>query len=365
VPSEFRLGEGLVGQVAVDKERMVLTGVPADYVRINSGMGEGKPLDVVILPVLFEGQVKAVVELASFQHFSRIHLDFLDQLTDSIGIVINTIEQNMRSDELLKQSQILFAEAQEASRSKNALINMASQEMRTPLSAVVSYLSMLQDGTLNPDQWSGPIQILTLKAIELNKIVNDLMMAASMESASLPSEASVFDLRDAAREAIARAEPRAMLLQAQMQSRFPRHAVQVEADAGHVGRALDNLINNALTYCAGRPRVTITVTDGANPQVSVEDRGLGIRREMHERVFERFFRIDDPSIGPQPGTGLGLYIGRELAAHQGGSLTLERSEPGKGSKFVLRVPAAIPSEPQPAAAAKRSVAAPSTAASES
>jgi HAMP domain-containing protein/signal transduction histidine kinase len=364
VPSEFRLGEGLVGQVAVDKERQVLTGVPADYVRINSGMGEAKPLDVVILPVLFEGQVKAVIELASFQHFSKIHLDFLDQLTDSIGIVINTIEQNMRGDELLKQSQILFAEAQEASRSKNALISMASQEMRTPLSAVVSYLSLLQDGTLNPDQWSGPIQILTLKAIELNKIVNDLMMAASMETASLPSEPTTFDLRDAAREAIGRAEPRAMLLQAQVQSKLPRQAVPVEADAGHVGRTLDNLINNALTYCAGRPRVTVTLMDGANPQVSVEDRGLGIRREMHERVFERFFRIDDPSIGPQPGTGLGLYIGRELAARQGGSLTLERSEPGKGSKFVLRLPAAIESEPKRVAASSGRAAAASPAASD-
>jgi signal transduction histidine kinase len=226
-------------------------------------------------------------------------------------------------------------------------MNMASQEMRTPLSAVVSYLSMLQDGTLNPDQWSGPIQILTLKAIELNKIVNDLMMAASMETASLPSEPSIFDLRDAAREAIARAEPRAMLLQAQVQSKLPRNPALVEADPGHVGRVLDNLINNALTYCTGRPRVMVTVTDGPNPQVSVEDRGLGIHREMHERVFDRFFRIDDPSIGPQPGTGLGLYIGRELAARQGGALTLERSEPGKGSKFVLRLRGANAAQREP------------------
>jgi len=94
-------------------------------------------------------------------------------------------------------------------------------------------------------------------------------------------------------------------------------------------------------------------------------------RPYADRVFERFFRIDDPSIGPQPGTGLGLYIGRELAVRQGGSLRLERSEPGKGSKFVLRLPAGTPQvEPQPigapsALAAAPSTAAPSTAASES
>jgi signal transduction histidine kinase len=152
-----------------------------------------------------------------------------------------------------------------------------------------------------------------------------------------------------------------MLLQAQVQSRFPRHPAMVEADPTHVGRALDNLIGNALTYCSGRPRVTVTVTDAANPQVSIEDRGVGIRPEMRERVFDRFFRIDDPSIGPQPGTGLGLYIGRELTVRQGGSLTLERSEPGKGSKFVLRLPAATAQpEAQAIGTSSRAAVAPSS-----
>ncbi len=112
VANLFRAGEGLVGQCALEKERFVLTNVPSDYIKINSGLGEGTPLSIVVLPVLFEGQVKAVVELASFHQFSDIHLGFLDQLTESMGIVLNTIAATMRTEELLKQSQALAEELQ-------------------------------------------------------------------------------------------------------------------------------------------------------------------------------------------------------------------------------------------------------------
>ncbi len=112
VSNVFHVGEGLVGQCALEKERFVLTDVPNDYIKISSGLGEATPLSIVVLPVLFEGQVKAVVELASFHRFSDIHLAFLDQLTDSMGIVLNTIAATMRTEELLKQSQALAEELQ-------------------------------------------------------------------------------------------------------------------------------------------------------------------------------------------------------------------------------------------------------------
>jgi CheY-like chemotaxis protein/signal transduction histidine kinase/HAMP domain-containing protein len=109
---QFRLGEGLVGQCALEKDRILITGVPNDYIKINSGLGDAAPLNIVVLPVLFEGQVKAVIELASFHPFNEIHLAFLDQLTESIGIVLNTIEANMRTESLLAQSQSLTQELQ-------------------------------------------------------------------------------------------------------------------------------------------------------------------------------------------------------------------------------------------------------------
>ena len=108
--NEFRLGEGLVGQCAFEKERILIGDVPGDYVRISSGLGEAPPLNIVVLPVLFEGQVKAVIELASFHRFKDIHLSLLDQLTETIAIVLNTIAANMRTETLLTQSQSLAEE---------------------------------------------------------------------------------------------------------------------------------------------------------------------------------------------------------------------------------------------------------------
>ena len=107
VSSEFRMGEGLVGQCAVERRMLLINQVPSDYIQISSGLGEAPPRNIVVLPVLFEGEVKAVLELATFDQFDEIRLTFLEQLAESIGIVLNTIEANMRTEELLKQSQAL------------------------------------------------------------------------------------------------------------------------------------------------------------------------------------------------------------------------------------------------------------------
>jgi len=109
---QFQLGEGLVGQCALEKERLVITEVPDDYIKVTSGLGESTPRSIAVLPVLFEGEVKAVVELASLNRFNEIHLTFLDQLGESIGIVLNTIAATMRTETLLQQSQSLTEELQ-------------------------------------------------------------------------------------------------------------------------------------------------------------------------------------------------------------------------------------------------------------
>ena len=110
--NRYRLRQGLVGQCAFEKKRITLTNVPGDYITIGSALGEAPPLNIIVLPVLFEQEVRAVIELASFNRFSETHQSFLDQLTESIGIVLNTIAANMRTEGLLKQSQLLTGELQ-------------------------------------------------------------------------------------------------------------------------------------------------------------------------------------------------------------------------------------------------------------
>ncbi|WP_454714087.1 HAMP domain-containing protein [Caulobacter segnis] len=109
---QLHLREGLIGQCAAEKERILLTNVPKDYVKVSSGLGESAPRSIIVLPALFEGELKAVIELASFGEFNETQQAFLDQLMESIGIVLSTIGANMRTEGLLEQSQLLTSELQ-------------------------------------------------------------------------------------------------------------------------------------------------------------------------------------------------------------------------------------------------------------
>jgi HAMP domain-containing protein/CheY-like chemotaxis protein/signal transduction histidine kinase len=116
VANRFAPGEGLVGQAVLEKQPILLTNVPDDYVQVTSGLGAAPPRNIIVVPILFEGTVKAVLELGSFNVFSQIHQLFLDQVAESIGVVLNVIQANMRTEELLVQSQNLTQELQNQSK---------------------------------------------------------------------------------------------------------------------------------------------------------------------------------------------------------------------------------------------------------
>ncbi len=126
VANRFAPGEGLVGQSVLEKKPILLTHVPDDYIQINSGLGEAPPRNILVLPIVFEGEVKGVIELASFQQFSQINQLFLDQLAESVGVVLNMISANMRTEELLKKSQALTQELQ----SQSAELQAQQEELR-------------------------------------------------------------------------------------------------------------------------------------------------------------------------------------------------------------------------------------------
>ncbi len=123
--AEFDLGEGLIGQCAIENQKMLLSNVPPGYVEIASGLGAAPPLNVIVMPVVFERQVMAVLELASFDSFSPTHQVFLDDLMGSIGIVLNTIQANTRTEDLLRQSQSLAKELQ----SQQEVLQKTNQEL--------------------------------------------------------------------------------------------------------------------------------------------------------------------------------------------------------------------------------------------
>ncbi|HEX9508715.1 MAG TPA: HAMP domain-containing protein, partial [Myxococcales bacterium] len=130
--NSYKLKESLIGQCAFEKKRIVLTDVPPNFINIATGLGEAPPRNVVVLPVLFEGETKAVIELASFGIFSQNHLTFLDQLMDSIGVILNMISSSMRTEELLQElkrsNAELEAQASELNE-KAKLLEIKNQEV--------------------------------------------------------------------------------------------------------------------------------------------------------------------------------------------------------------------------------------------
>ena len=128
LPESIALGKGLVGQCAKENQRILLSDVPSGYMPIHSSLGASKPAAIVVLPVLFEGQTKAVIELASLHKFTEAHLSFLEQLTQSIGVVLNTIEATMRTEGLLQQSQQLTVELRAGQRNFNKRMRNSSKK---------------------------------------------------------------------------------------------------------------------------------------------------------------------------------------------------------------------------------------------
>ncbi len=280
------------------------------------------------IPLILDGEVTAVMVLSRREDSPFVASDLA--LFQLIGNQAVLALRNAR----------LFAQAQAVTRAQSDFLNMAAHELRTPLSVIAGYVSMMEDGTLGeaPRHWKAPLETLRSKSAELETLISELLIASRLEAGTIPFQGGEMDLRDAAFAAIERVQPRASLLGARIVDRFPPEPVVVLADPDQVGRILDNLLNNALSYSSGPPRVTVTV-HADDSRVEVRDRGRGVAAEQRERIFERFYRIDDPSVPHVPGTGLGLYISRQLATRMGGRLTLERTARGKGSRFTLRLPA--------------------------
>ncbi|MBA3935965.1 MAG: HAMP domain-containing protein [Planctomycetes bacterium] len=297
---EYKLGESLIGQCAVEGEKILLTDIPDDYIRISSGLGEAKPHNIIVLPVLFEGQVKGVMELASFNRFSQTHEVFLDQLTESIGIVLNTIEANTRTEDLLKQSQSLARELQsqqeelqktnqqleekagllanqnaeverknqEVEQARSALEEKAKQlaltskykseflanmshELRTPLNSLLILSDQL---TRNPDGNLSIKQVDYARTIhasgnDLLSLINDILDLSKIESGTVTVEAGDLqfsDLQDYVERTFTHvAESRGLVFGLDLDAQLPR---SLYTDAKRLQQVIKNLLSNAFKF---------------------------------------------------------------------------------------------------------------------
>jgi len=223
-------------------------------------------------------------------------------------------------------------------RTRSDLLDIAVHELRSPLTVIQGYASLLDGGDLGElgEAALKAVRVIAAKAHEAQEVATSLLTVARLESNELRidrEEIALAALLDAVHD---RVGPRLDLGGGTLSLDCPAGA-RAKGDADLVSRIMDNLVNNALIYSDAPATVVLTVRSAPGAvDIRVSDRGPGIPEADRERIFERFVR--GAGAGRAAGTGLGLYLSRECARRMGGALSLERSRPGEGSTFLLRLP---------------------------
>jgi signal transduction histidine kinase/HAMP domain-containing protein/CheY-like chemotaxis protein len=413
-PLQYRLGQSLIGQAAKSKRSIVVADVPEGYVKISSGLGEAAPANLAVLPILFEDQVLGVIELAAFTRFSPVETDFLEQLTETLGVNVNTIVANARTDALLDESQRLAAELQARSvelqaqqdelqrsnaeledkaaqlarqnrdiETKNAEIEQARQEieeraqqlalaskyksqflanmsheLRTPLNSLLILARLLAQ---NPGRNLSAKQVEYANVIhsagsDLLQLINDILDLSKVEAGRMDIHPERFTLTSLLEDIHATFQP----LTAEKGLNFavesaPGTPAEMFTDRQRLRQVLGNLLSNAVKFTS-KGSVVLRV-------------GLSTRQAPGGPVLD--FSVTDTGIGIAPenlqtifgafqqGDGTlsrrygGTGLGLSIAREVGALLGGDisaDSELGRGSTFTLYVPSSLPGVPEDLAA---------------
>jgi HAMP domain-containing protein/signal transduction histidine kinase/DNA-binding response OmpR family regulator len=344
LPETIALGQGLAGQCAVEKKRILLSDVPPEFITISSALGEAPRVSIVVLPILFESETKAVIELATLQPFTEVNLAFLDQLTLSIGAVFNTIEATMRTEGLLTQSQQLTvqlqsrqselqqtneelgtkakllaeqnaeverknreveqarhaleekaAELAQTSKYKSEFLANMSHELRTPLNSILILSQQLAEnaaGTLSDKQVEYSRNINS-SGTDLLNLINDILDLSKIESGTVTvdvEEIPFATLRDNIERSFRHvAEAKHLPFNVQFAEGLPH---SMDSDPKRLQQILKNLLSNAIKFTArGHVDVRVDlVTGGYSPAHPVLSRASQVVA----------FVVEDTGIGIAP-----------------------------------------------------------------
>jgi signal transduction histidine kinase/HAMP domain-containing protein/ActR/RegA family two-component response regulator len=404
--SQFRLGQSLIGQVAKTRKPIVVTEAPADYVMISSGLGEAAPVNLIVLPVVFEDRVLGVIEAGSFNRFTQAHQDFLEQLMETIGVNVNAIIANSRTDALLAESQRLAAELQArsgelqarqeelqrsnedledkaeqlarqnraievknveieharreieerasqldlASRYKSQFLANVSHELRTPLNSLLILARLLAQ---NPAENLTPKQVEYANVIhssgsDLLQLINDILDLSKVEAGRMDIHPERFALSTLVEELQAIFQP----LTADKGLEFvvePRDGVPAElfTDKQRLRQILHNLLSNAVKFTAqGRVDLSIGVAEqpgAADPVITFSVTDTGIGiSDDNLKTIFDAFQQGDGTTSRRYG-GTGLGLAIcREVAAQLGGGVRAESQLGSGSTFTLDLPCSYP-----------------------
>jgi len=374
--SKFGLGEGIVGQVAVEKKPILLKGITRDEALGKTGTVNEPPKNIYAAPLLYKKGLYGVLEVATFEEITPLKIEFLNMAAPIISTSLYTALQGRQieillestqkaNEELAAQTEELQSQAEElrqtsdelqgqnvelerqriavedASRMKSQFLSNMSHELRTPLNSVMalSRVLMMQAKDKLSSEEVNYLEIIERNGKNLLWQINDILDLSKIEAGRMDVNPKPFSLRMTLENIIESITPIANEKHIETHQDIPADLPPLESDEIRVSQILQNLIGNAVKY-TNAGSVTVSVqSDREKIAVRIMDTGIGISENDIPYIFDEFRQVDGSSSRRHEGTGLGLAIARKAARMLGGDITVT-SAPERGSTFTLTLPIA-------------------------
>lgn len=388
---QLHMGEGITGECAILNQPVILEQVPKGYIKIVSGLGSAQPDYVAVFPAAIEDKVLAVVEVAGFGRLTETHTEYLKQVMNNVASILMRVTGQMQIEQLLAESQafaeelqkqswelkqqqeemqvinqrleeqnknleektraleqakaILEAQAQQlaiTAKYKSEFLSNMSHELRTPLNSLLVLAQMLkanQEGNLTPKQLEYA-QAIYSAGNDLLMLINDILDLSKLKSGKFSIHQEEVNITGFISELVRQFKPVAENAGLEFNFEISRGVpATIYTDRLRLQQILKNLLSNAIKFTE-KGWVNLRITKAVNPQwlmFVVKDSGIGIAADKQDIIFEAFYQADGTISRKYGGTGLGLYISRELSRLLGGYINLD-SQDGYGSTFVLYLP---------------------------
>ncbi len=379
--NRFEPGEGIVGQVAVEKKAILLTNITSEEAVGRSGTASEPPRAIYAVPLFHMEKLYGVLEIASFEEIGGIKREFIDAAANIVSVALHTAFQSDRIKNLLEvsrdanerlqaQTEELQAQTQElqsinaefqqqshelkeqnteldaqrrqveeANRLKSEFLSNMSHELRTPLNSVnaLSRVLILQAGEKLTEEEVGFLEIIERNGKHLLSLINDILDLSKIEAGRMDISLSRFSVKTVLENIMESIQPIADAKEIALERDFVGELPRIESDESRVFQILQNIIANGVKFTdRGSVRVTATAL-GGNVVVRVKDTGIGISSADIGNIFEEFRQVDSASTRKFEGTGLGLAIAYKAALMLGGDITVESAK-GIGTTFTVTLP---------------------------